>query len=257
MHEPCLRIAECLRAAGDAAQAEKVLREGLSSGSHDFEALWDLWITLSILDLRRTPGEALAAFPLQAQGGDIEDSTRRGEMHWLLSTLQGGQPVRINCGGLEHKSQDGRLWARDAFFTGGSVYCGHHFSKRKFPAPGRQYEKEIAGTEDAPLYQTERFFPFGGRPGGYRIPLPPGRYRVSLHFAEIVTSDSGGRRFDVRLEGRPILEDYEPLAAGFATAEKKTFEVTVEDGFFDIEFIHRTGDPKISALEIETLRGKE
>jgi hypothetical protein len=115
----------------------------------------------------------------------------------------------------------------------------------------------VAGTEDDPLYQTERWFP-SDLPGsqGYRIPVPQGQYRVSLHFAEIFLRERGARVrvFDVRLEGKPVLESYEPLAAGFATAETKTFDVEVRDGFLDVEFKPRADSPKISAIAIEALR---
>jgi hypothetical protein len=85
--------------------------------------------------------------------------------------------------------------------------------------------------------------------------VPLGRYRVVLHFAEVVCHSREQRVFDIEIEGKPVLIDYEPLAAGFATAEQKVFETTVEDGFLDIRFIYqvRFDDPKISALEVHRL----
>ena len=111
------------------------------------------------------------------------------------------------------------------------------------------YAGEIAGTEDDLLYQTARCFPTR-RGAGYRIPLPPGRYQVSLHFAEIWFRTRGQRIFDVRIE-EEVIQDYEPLAAGFATAQVKTVTVSVNDGLLDIQFVHRKDNPVISALEIE------
>ena len=94
-------------------------------------------------------------------------------------------------------------------------------------------------------------------PSGYRIPLPAGRYRIVLHFAEIywgLPHALGGKRvFGVLAEGRPVLESYDPGAAGFATATTKDFEVEVRDGWLDIEFVPRVGDPKFAAIQIEPL----
>ena len=55
------------------------------------------------------------------------------------------------------------------------------------------------------------------------------------------------------LEGNRIVEGYEPLAVGFAVAEQRKFETTVEDGFLDIEFFRQVRTPKISAIEIVSL----
>jgi len=75
---------------------------------------------------------------------------------------------------------------------------------------------------------------------------------VTLHFAEIYHWEPGQRVFDVLLEGKEVLREYDPFAAvGFAAADRKTFPVRVEDGFLDLEFVQESGHPKISALEIE------
>jgi hypothetical protein len=39
-------------------------------------------------------------------------------------------------------------------------------------------------------------------------------------------------------------------ARGFAVAQAKTLEVNIDDGFLDIEFMHKSEAPKISAIEI-------
>ncbi len=65
--------------------------------------------------------------------------------------------------------------------------------------------------------------------------------------------EPGSRRFDVSIEGRTVLEDYEPLAAGFAVAQRKSFDVEVSDGFLEIDFFPRVGWPAVSAIEVERL----
>ena len=39
--------------------------------------------------------------------------------------------------------------------------------------------------------------------------------------------------------------------AGFATADKRSFEVSVEDGVLDIEFVRRVHLPQVAAIEVE------
>jgi hypothetical protein len=118
----------------------------------------------------------------------------------------------------------------------------------------RRFGGAIEGTDEDPLYQTERYFP-AATPGRapYEVPLPPGRYRVTLHFAEVWHRGSGERVFDILLEGRTVLEGFEPGAAGFATAVRKSFEVDVKDGLLELAFRRRAGHPKVSAIEIERI----
>ena len=110
----------------------------------------------------------------------------------------------------------------------------------------------MEGTEDDALFRTERWFLRGALvPTGYRIPLPPGRYRVTLGFAEVSFREPEKRRFDVLLEGRTVLEDYEPQVDA---AENFTYEQPVEDGYLDLELVHKVDNPKISAIAIERVR---
>jgi serine/threonine protein kinase/predicted Zn-dependent protease len=225
-----LRLAESLRAAGEPAAAAERLRGALAGGVEAREA-WDLWLAISFVELARSPAELLADLPRPEAEGCA------GDVRWLLERLRAGEPIRINSGGEDHESPEGIAWSRDRFFT-----CGRPAS---LPV-------EIQGRPDAPLYRTERWFPpeEAGRPG-YRLPLPPGSYRVTLHFAEVRHTIRGSRRFDVIAEGMTFLEGYEPLAAGFAAPEKHEQAVAVMDGLLEINLVHRAGNPKVSAVEIE------
>jgi serine/threonine protein kinase len=78
-----------------------------------------------------------------------------------------------------------------------------------------------------------------------------GKYRVALHFAEVWFENIGQRRFGVALEGEKVLEDYEPISRGLATADRIVREVEVEDGILEVDFLFQIQNPKISALEIE------
>jgi Malectin domain len=78
-------------------------------------------------------------------------------------------PIRINCGGSSYLDSKGQWWSADDYFQGGDTYS--------------DASRDIAGTVDDVLYQSERFGDFA-----YAIPIPQdkqGNYDVVLHFAEI------------------------------------------------------------------------
>jgi hypothetical protein len=113
----------------------------------------------------------------------------------------------------------------------------------------------VSGAASAALYQCERVFPLeeDGPGSSYAIPLPPGSYRVHLHFAEVTICIKDLRRFDVLLEGETALEELDLMDAGFATAIEKVFERRVDDGSLEIRFVHRPPreGPRVSAIEVE------
>lgn len=167
-------------------------------------------------------------------------------MPWLLRELSKGV-VRINCGGEEYTTSSGEVWSKDRFFQAGFRFFGDVRGGATEPFTG-----EIHETPDDPLYQTERWFPEASEHGGdYRVPLPPGRYRLRLYFAEIFFRDAALRRFDVLVEDTVVLKDYVPGTPGFATAGVVTFLIPVRDGFLDVQFIRGENYPKISAIKIE------
>jgi tetratricopeptide (TPR) repeat protein len=239
--EPLLALAESLRCLGRPAEAERHLRDALESRTENRD-VWEAWVAISLADLRRSPHEVLAGLPRREAAAGQASRGYREDLCWLLERLEIGEPIRINCGGERYESRGGTVWERDRFSRSGGPYMGG----------ARNFIGEIQNTEDDPLFQTERYFsPQRLSFTGYRIPVPAGTYRVVLHFAEIVATRPGLRVFDVMLEGKRILERYDPAAAGYATAESKTFETVVVDGLLDIEFRPRKENPKISAIEIE------
>ncbi len=241
--EPLLRLAGCLRAAGDAEVAAKRLRAGLEAGLGSGRSLWDLWIEICFVDLKLGPKAVLDVFP-------HAPSAAASDLMWLLDRLSAGDSIRIDCGGGEVTTPSGRAWGPDRFFARGFRHLELDGERLLEDPP--PYGGDIALTEDDPLYRTNRWFLAGeSRPLGYRIPLPPGKYRVALGFAEVWFREAGARVFDVLLEGKPWLVGYEPLQAGFAAAVKETEEAVVRDGFLDIEFVGVKDSPMVSAIEVE------
>jgi serine/threonine protein kinase/tetratricopeptide (TPR) repeat protein len=233
--EPHLRYAECLCALGEPKRAAEYLGQVLAQGASANRGLWDRWLAICFDDLDQMPSGVRAELPPHASdyGADIR---------WLLEQLDRGA-VRINCGGTDYRRPGGESWGKDRFYRGGR--------------PGLKnlkYQGDIAGTEDDGLYRSERWFEAGEPCPSYHIPLPRGNYRVTLHFAEMYFRDAGSRRFSVALEGRRVLEAYEPGHKGFAVADVHgPYDVEVTDGTLDLEFIPDIDNPKISAIELETV----
>ena len=112
-------------------------------------------------------------------------------------------------------------------------------------------KRPIEGTGDDPLYQTEENAPAGELSYTFRD-LPPGVYQVTLKFAEIWHKRKGARVFDVALNGKTVLRNFDVLAeaAGPDRAVDRTFPVEVgREGRIRITFPRSSIDrPKISAL---------
>ncbi len=256
--EPCYRLAQAQRAAGDSSSAAATLRGAIEQDGFGYADIWNMYLETAFVDLQRTPVDffsSIGAFAKKAAEtahGTVFrlPLTYEQDIQWLLARLASNAPVRINCGGDDYRAADGALWGHDRFFTlGGTRYLY-----------GRAHAAhQIEKTDEDPLYQSERWFARGGAAlPGYHIPLPPGRYRVTLHFAEVFYRAQGKqpadvRSFDVRLQGTTVLPNYSPLAAGFAVADLRTFDTEVKDGMLAIEFVHKVENPKISALEIVRL----
>ena len=98
---------------------------------------------------------------------------------------------------------------------------------------------DIVGTNDDPLYNTERFAPGGGS-YTYEIPVANGTYQVELNFAEIYPGNFGPglRVFDMSLENQalPALQNIDIFGKVGANAPLVIDQlVTVTDGSLSIQ----------------------
>jgi lysophospholipase L1-like esterase len=163
-----------------------------------------------------------------------------------LDALLGAEPSdntpsyvqRVNAGGSSYTS-NGKAWEADQAYTHGSwgYQDGHSYVG----------SDRIAGTTDDVLYKSERW-----GLEAYRFAVPGnGRYRVVLHFAELVFTKPGERVFDVYVEDELGLNNLDIYAAvGHDAALIHTFEARVSDGVLDISFGPIIDNPKISAIEV-------
>jgi hypothetical protein len=84
------------------------------------------------------------------------------------------------------------------------------------------------------------------------------RYRLLLHFAELGGAEAGDRIFDIQLQGKTVLKDFDPVAeaGGPNRAVVRTFAAISADRALDIRFVSHieaakgTQPPILSAVEV-------
>lgn len=142
--------------------------------------------------------------------------------------------------------------------TGGKIY--------KLPGNARlSYgtDRAIAATDDDPIYQTQLV-----GIEQYKLDVPPGRYELTLHFAELQggavkglvynlensarTEDSTARIFSVMINDQSVLENFDIAKQyGVVTAVSKKVRVDVKDekGIV-LVFKAMKGEPVLNALQV-------
>lgn len=140
-------------------------------------------------------------------------------------------PVRVNAAGGTFVDSQGRTWAADNGFVGGTASNGAY---------------DVLGTTDDPLYTARRYGNFN-----YNLAVPDGAYKVNLHFADPSFTTPGKRKFDVFAENKQILDDFDIAAnGGGKTAIVKGFNVNVTGGELNLKFANVLDNAIVSAIEI-------
>jgi beta-galactosidase len=151
--------------------------------------------------------------------------------------------VRIKAGDLSgYTSQNNQRYGSDMYFNGGQ---GKGIDPPDTPADKRS--QITSNADDAHLYSSFREGTFS-----YRIPVPNGRYRITLCFVEPGASTAGDRVFDVDVNGKTALKslDVFKIAGGKLKGITRTIEGTAKDGYLEIEFKPTRGQALVSALAI-------
>ncbi len=149
-------------------------------------------------------------------------------------------PIRIVAQKSPVTDSDGRLWSADEYFVGGNAVC----------------RKSVVGNAKVALYQGERYGNFS-----YRIPLAPGKYRLTLHFAEtwFGTANSpqpalDSRIFNVFANGVALLRDYQIVkdAGESNRGVQKVFDNLEPNaqGLLVIEFSPVENYAEVNAIEV-------
>jgi hypothetical protein len=106
----------------------------------------------------------------------------------------------------------------------------------------------IAGTDDAPLYQTVRY-----NMNSYRFNVPNGSYTVTLKFCEPCYAAKGKRVFGANIQDQPLVKSLDIFAR---VGQNRAIDLTMKDvrvtnGRLSIEFAHEVEFPCIAAIAIE------
>ncbi len=223
----------------------------VTRGSSQAEALWNVWLTVTLWVDRKEPAEVLGALGTLAAKASMPGGegvkARAAEVREALECLGGGGAIRINCGGGEYQDAGGVRWCADRFFVGGFAH-----DVTEDPPRWDADRHEIAAPGDPTIYRTVRRFPEkASGPVGYRVPILPGDYRVTMHFVEMFSNPSQACSFGIKIEGESVLENYRPRRAGVATADRKTFEARDADALLGILFVPAGGAAQVCAIEIE------
>jgi beta-galactosidase len=220
-----------VKAYSNAAQAKLWVNDG-DQGTTPCEGGICMWRSVH---LRPGPNTLRAA-------ADVAGATLADSMQWTFSGSL--DSVRIKAGDISgYVSKAGQRYGSDTYFTGG-IPGG--INAPDSPASGRI----AVAADEAGIYDSFREGEFS-----YRVPVPSGRYRVTLKFQEPAAGAAGVREFDVRANGKIVLPRFDIFAAagGKLKAVDRSFDTASRDGGILIEFRPLKGKALVSALSIELL----
>lgn len=190
-----------------------------------------------------------------------------GQLHLRFASMHGGRamvsaievvpgargsirPVRILTRETAYYSDDGRWWSPDSYFKGGQTW---------------QHVAPVEGAIDEEFFATERWGNFS-----YAIPVAPGKYNVTLWFAErnfgasnrerysgppeLAGGGVGSRVFDVLCNGKTLLHDFDILkeAGTENRAVEKRFAGLEPNaqGKLVLEFVPTRNYAAVTAIEV-------
>jgi beta-galactosidase len=90
----------------------------------------------------------------------------------------------------------------------------------------------------------------------YRVPVPDGKYKITLRFAEPTASAAGERVFDVSVNGKRLLKqlDVFATAGGKLKGVERTVQATARDGALLVDFAPEKGEAVVSSIAITPAR---
>ena len=189
-------------------------------------------------------------------GASASGITAAERNHNLVKGAEGYHYLyRINCGGDAYKDEFGQLWqADDTLF---SHSWGQDYGMHPYQASQRHISDDIKGTNSDELFQ---YFRFGRHRLWYDFPVPDGKYRVELYFAEPWHGKGGGEKddyeglriFDVTINGETVIDDLDPWAeAGYLGSMKRVVTAKAKNGRLHISFPEvKAGQAIIAAIAI-------
>ena len=189
-------------------------------------------------------------------GASASGITAAERNHHLVKGAEGYHYLyRINCGGDAYKDEFGQLWQADDTLYSHS--WGQDYGMHPYQASQRHISDDIKGTNSDELFQ---YFRFGRHRLWYDFPVPDGKYRVELYFAEPWHGKGGGEKddyeglriFDVTINGETVIDDLDPWAeAGYLGSMKRVVTAKAKNGRLHISFPEvKAGQAIIAAIAI-------
>jgi subtilisin family serine protease len=159
-----------------------------------------------------------------------------------VSIVVSGYLQAVNSGGTAYTDTNGDTWAIDRAYSQNSWGFVQRGKANWTP-------RDISGTTDPALYQTQREGLYG-----YRFDsVPNGIYQIDFSFAELERVRVGERLFDAIVEETVVLPAHDiQYEVGRFAAELRTFFVPVTDGRLDVRLLPRSGSKPavINALRV-------
>ncbi len=197
----------------------------------------------------RTPDEKVLTDVSPAPDGRLHLRFPQGPFEAVLSGIEilpgtpgKMRPIRISAQRRPFVSADGLLWSPDHFARGGETVM--------------RTQRVLGTSRDPGLFRAERFGNFR-----YTIPVAPGRYALTLYFAETffgtsngVRTGIGARAFDVFCNGQALLRDLDVMkeAGGENRPLMRTFGGLAPNaqGKLILDFVPVRNLATLSALEV-------
>ncbi|MGC1521803.1 MAG: glycoside hydrolase family 2 TIM barrel-domain containing protein, partial [Steroidobacteraceae bacterium] len=173
---------------------------------------------------------------------DVAGTVLRDSMRWTFAGSLAS--VRIKAGDISgYLTKAGQRYGSDAYFSGGVPGSIN-------PPDTRAAARIAVAADDPGIYDSFREGAFA-----YRVPVPSGRYRVTLKFEEPSAGTAGAREFNVLANGKVVLKRFDIFAAagGALKGVDRVFDSTSRDNTLLIEFVPVKGAALVSALAIEPL----
>ncbi len=149
---------------------------------------------------------------------------------------------------------DGTRYGSDTFFTGGTGFTLNPYQKELYASGAGatpKARKTVTGAAVPELYASWR----AGAAFSYTLPVPDGRYRVTLHLME-PTEAPGKRVFSVVASGGARRDgiDVAALAGGPLRATRIELPAVAERGMLKLDFRGITGEAIVSAIDVMPAR---
>jgi hypothetical protein len=157
------------------------------------------------------------------------DETSAPAAPTTVASANAARVMRINCGADQpYVDRSGNQWEADRGFDGGEPLA------LSVPVSGA-----LPTADDSALYQSGRC----GEAFTYTIPVAPGLYALRLKFAECVLEWSFMRPFDLEINGRIVLRNFDVCHAARAPgrALDRVFRHLVPDADGQIVLRFRAG----------------